>query len=515
FVFDRLSDGSHHVWTLSEPYGAKYWWPCKDTPIDKADSVDIVVTVPENQIVASNGTLVSDIFNGDGSRTFHWQEKYPIATYLVSLAIAPYAHFTDTYNLSDSKEMLLDYYVYPQRETLAKSIFPMIKDHLDGLISYFGDYPFPDEKYGMAQFGWGGGMEHQTISSIGVVSESWEFVYVHELAHQWFGDALSCESWQEIWLNEGFASYAEALYAEWAGYDSWAPGPDAYNAYINSQRYTGPGKLIVEDTTSVSNIFAPIVYEKGSWILHMLRFVLGDSNFFEALKMYASDPDLRFASVTTEDFKNVCERISGYDLDKFFDQWLNFPYFPKYSYSMQPAEGNSVRASEVTVTILQEQLEPIYAMPVELQFVFDAGRDTIITVYNNLREQQYNFVLNDVPVQVIFDPDNHILRDAADRSAGSYSKIKIENIYPNPANKDVTIRLRSWNQGWHEMLIFDISGKEINRLQPYYSTTTHEYLFNWNRTNFSGDKVASGVYIFKTFFNSQQVGQPGKVVLIK
>ncbi|MCK5343278.1 MAG: hypothetical protein KAR20_07730, partial [Candidatus Heimdallarchaeota archaeon] len=136
FVFDELSDGSDHLWTLSEPYGARYWWPCKDKPADKADSVDIIVTVPADQIVASNGTLISDVINGD-KRTFHWQEKYPITTYLVSLAIAPYIHFSEIYTTPDNQSLLLDYYVYPEDEALARDIYPETKNHLDVLSSVF------------------------------------------------------------------------------------------------------------------------------------------------------------------------------------------------------------------------------------------------------------------------------------------------------------------------------------------------------------------------------------------
>ncbi|NOG46335.1 MAG: hypothetical protein HND50_13930 [Calditrichaeota bacterium] len=512
FVFDQLIDGSPHVWTLSEPYGAKYWWPCKDFPADKADSVDIIVTVPQDQIVASNGTLQFDIIAGE-KRTFHWQEKYPIATYLVSLAIGPYAHFTDSYTLPDNSSMLLDYYVYPQFEETARAVFPNVKNHLDALTFYFGSYPFSDEKYGMAQFGWGGAMEHQTISSIGNVRESWEYVYVHELGHQWFGDALTCASWTDIWLNEGFASYSEALYAEWAGFQGLEPGFDSYKSYMGTQKYLGDGALTISDTSVVSNIFDRIVYDKGSWVLHMLRYVLGDEAFFESLRTYVSE--LKYTSVRTEDFKNVCETISGKELDAFFDQWLNYPFFPRYAFSWEQASSEE-KKSLIQITILQEQSYPVYEMPIDLQFIFPSGNDTVIQILNNRVEQIYMMEFSEVPLSVNFDPDGWVLKSVQDESGGSYSsEIKIENIYPNPSNSDVTIVAKYWGQGNLELQVFDYLGREIKKLKPFYASTIHKYYYKWDGLDEHGNRVADGIYFVSPIVKNKAVSSGRKIVIIK
>jgi len=513
FVFDRLSDNSNHVWTLSEPYGAKYWWPCKDLPSDKADSVDIIVTVPENQLVASNGTLQSDALSGDGKRIFHWHEKHPIATYLVSLAIAPYAHFTDNYTLADSSTMLLDYYVYPQFEDLARTIFPQVKDHLDALSFYFGPYPFADEKYGMAQFGWGGAMEHQTISSITRVRESWEYVYVHELGHQWFGDALTCASWTDIWLNEGFASYSEALYAEWAGFNGLPPGFESYKSYMGIQTYLNDGTLNIADTSRVSNIFGQIVYDKGSWVLHMLRRVLGDEFFFEALRTYVTD--LQYKSVRTADFKNICEQVSGKTLDTFFDQWLNHPFFPRYVYSWQHSETESNKPL-IILTILQEQSSPVFEMPIEVQFFFPSDTDTVIQIQNNQREQSYTLEFSEVPLSMTFDPDNWILKDARNQSGGNYtSDIIIENIYPNPANSEATIIVQFWGHGNLDLYVFDYLGRQIKKLKPYYISTIHKYYYNWDGLDNSGNKISSGIYFVTPAKEKRFSTKARKIVVIK
>lgn len=515
FVFDKLMDGSDHVWTLSEPFGARFWWPCKDTPADKADSADIIVTVPQNQVVASNGKLISDVINGN-KRTFHWHEKYPIATYLVSLAVAPYAHFNEEYTLPNNQSMLLDFYVYPENESLAREIFPETKKHLDDLSSFYGPYPFEDEKYGLAQFGWrSGGMEHQTITSISRVSKDWEFVYVHELGHQWFGDALTCASWSDIWLNEGFASYSEALYAEKEGYNGLPAGMESYRAYINHQRYVGEGTINIQDTTNISQLFGNIVYNKGSWVLHMLRGILGDKDFFNALYSYANG-SLRYKSVHTEDFKKVCEQVSGKDLDKFFEEWIYEPYYPKYFFSWEKYKSSNNNFPSVKVNIRQIQSGIIFEMPIELKFIFLSGNDTTVTINNYLQNQDYIIPLAAYPVEMILDPDNWILKEAYDQSGGSFSsQINIENIYPNPSNSDITIEVLFWGQTRLTVNIFDVNGRFISRLEPYSVSKLHRYYFKWNGANQYGKPVAAGVYFIQPVNKNYKTKNVRKVILLK
>ena len=209
FTFDE-HQGEHLIWTLSEPYGARGWWPCKDDPSDKADSVNIVVNVPDHLIVASNGSLISEESNPNGRKTYYWQESYPIATYLVSLAIYPYQYWEDTYINADGDSLSLTYYVFPDHYGSLYENYLETKDMIGLFEEKYGAYPFFDEKYGHAEFGWGGGMEHQTLSSMGGWSD---WLIAHELAHQWWGDMITCADFHHIWLNEGFARYGEALWA--------------------------------------------------------------------------------------------------------------------------------------------------------------------------------------------------------------------------------------------------------------------------------------------------------------
>ena len=493
FQFDTMPSGSDMVWTLSEPYGARIWWPCKDTPADKADSVDIIVTVPETQIVGSNGTLVSAIDNNDGTKTYHWHESYPIATYLVSIVAGEYAHFQDNYSYGYNETMPLDYYVFPEQLTTAQTIFPEMQDYLDALSYYFGPYPFLREKYGQASYRWGGAMEHQTLTSIGRVTPDWRYVYVHELGHQWFGDLVTCASWTEIWLNEGFASYSEALYAEWAGYLDYPPGMKSYHAYMATQDYRDDGTIFVQDTTLVSNIFDNIVYDKGSWVLHMLRGMMGDSVFFDVLKSYAHDPRWTYGSVRTSDFQEICEQKSGLDLDNFFNQWLYYPYLPDYQYYWD-IEKKSGDQFKVNVDITQLQNTIAYDMLIQLVFTFADGTDTTIVVKNDKFVQKYSFLLNGKPQLLLFDPDQWILRYAEESSIGPYStEIRV---WPNPYssaspdNLRINVRNGSLQQ---KVEIYDILGRKLKTLQPT-SGKGYASLYFWDGKNRDGNRVSSGVY---------------------
>ncbi len=517
--FDSMPpDATPHVWTLSEPYGARNWWPCKDSPADKADSVDIIVTVPQEQLVGSNGLLLSDVNNGDGTRTFHWHNSYPIAPYLVSLAVGEYVFFTDNYTQPDGSDLPLLYYVYPNSESEARRIFPEVKDHFDAMIHFFGPYPYAAEKYGMAEFNWGGAMEHQTLSSIGLVAERWRYVYVHELAHHWFGDALTCASWLDIWLNEGFASYAEALYAEWAGYNGQPPGMQSYHDYMETQRYLNGGAIRGRDTTRVSSIFNRIVYDKGSWVLHMLRGVLGDDDFFKAIYDYANDPALIHGAVNTNDFIRVCEDVSGKQLDAFFEQWLDYPFFPSYvvSWSEDPEAPFEPGKTAITLTIEQEQDQPVYQMPLRVTAVFENGDDSTWIVQNNQREQSWQVYLSDPPLDIILDRDNWVLKSVRYEQAVPVSpRLRIDNIYPNPFNAGTTIRISSWRPGDVQAVIYDLNGRQVRRLSPYLSVADREFLIRWDGLTEAGTIAPAGIYFVRGLRNGSPEGGVKKVILVK
>jgi Peptidase family M1 domain/Peptidase M1 N-terminal domain/FlgD Ig-like domain len=390
--------GSDMIWTLSEPYGARDWWPCKDLNTDKADSLDIRVTVPDNLVVASNGLLVSDVDNG-ATRTFHWHTNYPTVTYLVSLAIHPYHQFSTWYTpLAGGADMEIQHFVYQDQVSTAPAAYDVTDEMMTVFAQAYGEYPFVDEKYGHASFVWGGGMEHQTITSMGGL---WHDVISHELAHQWWGDMVTCADFHHIWLNEGFATWSEAYWKEIS--DSKA----TYNAYMSAAAYYGSGTIYVADATNVGAIFSSnLSYNKGSWIVHMLRGVLGDLDFFRGLAGFRQFYE--YGSATTEQLRDVMELTSGQDLDAFFQQWIYGEYFPVYapSYATIPGVGG---ATDVELTLAQTQINAgVFTMPVGVRITTTDG-DFDFTVQNDQQLQSWTLPVTGDVVNLVIDPEDLIL----------------------------------------------------------------------------------------------------------
>ncbi|MCP4703903.1 MAG: hypothetical protein GY865_04780 [candidate division Zixibacteria bacterium] len=405
------NDGYPIVSSLSEPYMSRTWWPCKDRNDDKADSMDIYITCATNLFCASNGTLIDTTQNGDGTWTFNYQVRYPIVTYLFSVAISEYAIWTDWYHYSPTDSMPIVNHVYPDHLAYSK-----LSDHwgatpyiLEVFSDLFGEYPFINEKYGHANFQWGGGMEHQTCTSMGGSAFGFsEPVVAHEAAHQWWGDMITCRSWHDIWLNEGFASYSEALYYE------VKDGVDEYHSYMLDMAQGGgsyAGPIYVYDTTSVGNIFSLIVYDKGACVLHMLRHVVGDATFFDIIQAYYNGVH-QHADVTTEQFKNLCETVSGMELDYFFDQWIYGTFRPEYKYSYHSEIDHTDGLYWTFLNIKQMQTSPpeVFTMPLDIVISYSPFvRDTFY-IFNDSDDSTYAFKTEQLPIGVSLDPDNWVLK---------------------------------------------------------------------------------------------------------
>ena len=397
FEFDSWS-GEHMIWSLSEPFGARSWWPCKDYSHDKADSADIWVTVPDSLIVASNGNLRGTVDNG-ATMTYKWHEQYPIATYLVSVAIHPYMIFSNYYHYSPTDSMECRYYVFENHYNLVKHNYGKVPSMITLFASLFGEYPFLEEKYGHAEFTWGGGMEHQTITSLGGWSE---YLIVHELAHMWWGDMITCDDFHHIWLNEGFAVYSEALWAEHTY--GWAE----YKNQMEYAKYLGPGTIYVPDLSDWNRIFdGNLTYNKASWILHMLRGVVGDSTFYDILTTYYAS-EYQYGSCTTEEFRDLCEGVAGRDFDAFFHQWVYEEGFPFYHFDWSYAPG-TLSAYDISLTIEQLQTNHVFSMPIQVTVTTTAG-DTTLVVEDSLAVQSFLLTVDDEPLDIEIDKDEWILR---------------------------------------------------------------------------------------------------------
>ncbi len=395
-------DGQPIVGSLAEPFYARAWWPCKDYPNDKADSLDFRITYPSQYFCSSNGSLISDVDLGTGFRTTHWSVRYPIATYLVSVSMAEFTYWREWALRTDTDSLPVDYWVYPGLAPTAQQTYQITVPAIDTLSRIFGTYPFPSEKYAMSGFMWGGAMEHQTNSSMSEWATGEPMVIVHELSHQWWGDMITCRDWHHIWLNEGFASYAEALLVE------SVYGPAAYRSYMASMEYFAHGSIYVQDTTNSGSILSTIVYDKGAWVLHMLRGVIGDSAFFEGLRNYGDSP-LKFGTAVTEDFQYYMEQSAGVDLDWFFSEWIYGQDNPAYEYKFQ-CQQTTPGVYQVDLVVEQVQtIDQVFDMPVTFGFQLESGSVIEQTFNVNSRFKYVYFEFSDSVVAVTIDPNNWVL----------------------------------------------------------------------------------------------------------
>ncbi len=490
------------VSTLSEPYYARGWFPCKDIPSDKADSADISLTVPDSLVAISNGILMGINDNQDGTVTYHWRERYPIATYLISLAVSNYKLIEQTYSGLDGTSMPVYHWYYPEYESLTDVLF-LTTEMISFFADIWGEYPFINEKYGHAQFSWGGAMEHQTCTSLGAYSE---LMICHELAHQWWGDMVTCANWKEIWLNEGFARYSEALWQE------FKKGKNVYHDYmdhINRPEYWQSGPVYILDTTNVSSIFNLLVYDKGAWILHMLRGVVGDSIFWDIFPAYRSAHYMDIA--TTEDFKQICGAIYKNDLDWFFDQWVYGSGQPDYkvSWGRQKTAANNW---QMTLKIDQIQSKTnLFRMPVDVKVVFK-DHDSLLTIVDSLASQLFEFQFSEMPENVIIDPDNWILKtirySTVDPDIGYLpDKFLLTNPYPNPFNASTKFDIYLPYDTDSRIVIYDINGRLVEIIQESFQRSGYWELV-WQPRN-----LPSGVYFIR--LENSWVKLDKKVVYLK
>jgi len=390
------------IWSLDEPIGARYWFPCYDIPSDKA-TVDMQITVPDTMIVASNGTLTDIISNSDNTKTYIWQENYPISTYLISVAATNYVTFSDYYT-SNSETMEVSYFAYPEHLAQAQEDFSITVSMIDFYANVFGEYPFLEEKYGMAEIPGGTSMEHQTCTSFSSRlvkgTHEYDWIVAHELAHQWWGDLVTLTDWADIWLNEGFATYSDALWQENLYGPEGLKSRMAYFKNIYLTRHTGPEHPIYDPP--LGHLFCVIEYEKAAWVLHMLRFVVGENNFWEILKEYAQL--YAYSNATTEDLRGVCEQVYGADLEWFFNQWIYETGYPIYQFGWGCSNQNKVR---IVVNQIQEEF-PLFKMPIELAFIFPSGTVKKI-VWVDKEKNTFVFDCQEKPSNVLFDPDSWVL----------------------------------------------------------------------------------------------------------
>lgn len=397
--------GTAVVASLSEPWYAHTWWPCKEDIHDKF-TMDMWVTVPDWMIVASNGSLQGTDTLAGSRKRFRWRESYPISVYLVSVAMTNYTKWTEWYNHAGGA-MPVEFYIYPEELT---SVQPLLVDVVSMIQTLsapatFGEYPFINEKYGIAQFEWCCGMEHQTITSQGSFPERRT---VHELAHSWWGNDVTCKTWHDIWLNEGFARYAEALWYERRPGGSYA----AYLQHLQEYRPTSSGQygtVYRYDISTPDLIFSSTYsYNKGAWVMHMLRHVLGDSTFFDVLASYRQTYAGRAAD--TNEFAAVVAAISGRPIDWFFNQWVYANGAPYYRFGWETEQIGQQHWARVCIEQYQTSY-PNFRMPVDIT-VTAGGTSVTHVVEQQADIQWYLLPASGTVTNVLFDKDTWILRGA-------------------------------------------------------------------------------------------------------
>ncbi|HPT30644.1 MAG TPA: M1 family aminopeptidase [Prolixibacteraceae bacterium] len=480
------------MWTLSEPYGAREWWPCKQSLSDKIDSIDIIVDAPQPYRTAANGVLVSEKISG-GRRVMHWKHRYPIATYLVAFAVTNYTGYSDWVTLSGGRTMPVLNYVYPESLSYAQSKTPQTVAVMEVFNRLFGEYPFSREKYGHAQFGWGGGMEHQTMTFI--VNFDYELI-AHELAHSWFGNCITLASWHDIWLNEGFATYATGLsYEHLFDGEYWKTWKmNVMNTIMSASN----GSVYVADTTNVSRVFSSrLSYNKGAYLLHMLRWKLGDALFFEALRNYFNDPAVKFGFATQQQWVNHLQQVSGTNLSEFFNDWYYGEGFPNYSATFENQPGNRlwIQLSQST----SHGSVPFFEMPVPVR-VYSTGRKDSADFR---LEHQQNNQLFDVPVsfrvaELVIDPDLWLIRRV--------DRISAAEMNPAP-EQDIRVVTLPTGEGWQIICNND----EVPERVDIYDIAGHLAIKETTGTSLIRTaSLPSGVYLVKIFTN-RRVWQ-GKMV---
>jgi aminopeptidase N len=388
------------------PYSSRAWWPSIDAPSTKADSADIEVTAPSSLTAASNGRFVVRHENGDGTATTRWSVRYPIYPDVIAVAISNYRTIQLAYRDAGGDSLPMPFFVFPEDSAKAQDDFGVLPAMLAHHVARFGPYPFMREKYGVVEMAKQSYREHQTLPGYGARFITGDHVndriLAHELAHQWFGDALTVRSWSHVWLNEGFATYAAFLWRE------STRGPAEYRATV--QALMTPevydGVVFVADTTDVDHMFTRVTFQKGALVLHMLRHVMGDSAFFGAVRQYVADNLYR--TVVTDDFQRAAEQRYGRSLDWFFREWIYHGGAPAYDVRAIHT-GRATRGYRVDFDVRQTQDSGVFRMPLDVSLDAEHG-STRLVVWDSLRVQHVSASTPDSVTAVRIDPEGWVVK---------------------------------------------------------------------------------------------------------
>lgn len=427
--------------TLSEPYGAQDWFPTKQSLNDKIERFDFKITTPSQYSVAANGKLMSEtVSSATGQKLTFWRTMYPTAAYLIALSITNFAKQNTTMG---NPPFPFVNYVYPSTAGDAGKManIEWTKQVMNTFETYFGPYPFRNEKYGHMEYVNGGGMEHQTMSSMIGWSKS---LIAHELAHQWFGDKVTCAKWNDIWLNEGFATFGEHV-----AYEKLIMSNSEFMNYLNGQisyitGSTGGSTYVPDMQLDNSNrIFdSRLTYAKGGYVLRMLKWILGDNVFYQALKDYHGRPELAYNYVKTADFNASLLQSTGKDFTEFFNDWIYGEGYPTYAIKWKQT-GN-----QLTFKVSQTQSSPVvsfFELPLPIKVTGTGGQIAYIALNNTFNDQYFAENISFPVASVQFNYEYQILQKnstVAQDNTLSVSSVEKEDfgLYPNPAKNELYLK---------------------------------------------------------------------------
>lgn len=462
-IFNKTSTswGNQVTYTLSEPHNARVWFPCKQVLTDKADSSWTFITTNASNMAGSNGILTNVVTLSGGKKRYEWKSKYPIAYYLISLAVTGYVDYTIYAKPSAlaGDSIMIQNFIYNNPSTLPffKTEIDKTKNFVEKMSDLYGLYPFYQEKYGHCMAPFSGGMEHQTMTSQGYFTS---FLTAHELGHQWFGDNVTCATWSDIWVNEGFASYSEYLMAEFLpSLMSQTPADWMLDAHSNVMSvpdgsvYVPPAFIYDENRVFSGRL----TYDKGAAIIHNLRFEMqNDSLFFKTLKDFQIF--YKDSVATGLDFKQVAENVSGKNFTDFFNQWYFGEGFPTYNINYTKTHADTLKMTVIQTTSAPSKTS-LFKGLVEYKLVTTTG-DTIVKLYQTANTNVFKIKTNRTVTNIIVDPNNWIVNQV-----GAITQLPnniepfIAHFYPNPTTDYLNISFE--RQGKKEILITDMLGRVI------------------------------------------------------
>jgi aminopeptidase N len=470
------------IWTLSEPYGARDWWPCRNGLDDKIDSIDVCIVHPNQYKATSNGLLQSEITVGPTTTTF-FKHRYPIASYLVCFSVTNFSVFTNSVQLGNVNLPVISY-VYPESINDFQPYTYKVLDAMQLFHNTFAPYPFIKEKYGHTQFGWGGGMEHQTNTFLINTDAN---LMAHELGHQWFGNKVTCGSWQDIWLNESFATYCANYYAEKFDTSFFQLILTNHLAQITS---LPDGSVMVDDTTNVNRIFnSRLSYNKGAYVLRMLRFTLGDSLFFRGIRQYQNDATLQYSFARTADFKRNMEQVSGKDLTYFFNQWITGQGYPSFQIQWSQNKNNWVKI-KVNETTSHSSVS-FFKTPLALTFKNTFQQKTIIIQVNSNGAETWDDI-GFAADTVLIDTEKQLIskNNTSTKIKSSTANINEIKLYPNPVQDNLYVSLKNPSDKKLTIQIYNSIGQLISQQQ--FDTIGQDELLE-----LSFSRIPEGNYLVK------------------